>query len=110
MSKGHYLLDKIKFNRWLNIRKTTIDQLNKDLKYKLNFEISFDNCENLDDYSIKIISDIGIGNSFWSNCSLNTSKNPLTKAVPPPITIGTGSGKLGTFSTPSNWTFKFVNK
>ena len=27
-------IDKVKLNKWLNIRKTTIVQLNKDLKNK----------------------------------------------------------------------------
>jgi len=57
MNKSHYSLDRLRLNRWLNIRKTTIEQLNKDLKNKLNFKISLDNCENLDDYSINLISD-----------------------------------------------------
>ena len=57
MNKNHYSLDKVKLNRWLNIRKTTINQLNKDLKKKLNFKISFDNCHEIDNYSIKVISD-----------------------------------------------------
>lgn len=49
-------IDKIKFNRWLNIRKTTINQLNKDLNSKLNFKITFDNCHGIDDYAIDVIS------------------------------------------------------
>ena len=57
MKKNHYSLDKIKFNRWLNVRKTTLNKLNNDLKKKLNFQISFDNCHDLDAYSIKTISD-----------------------------------------------------
>ena len=57
MNKDHYSLDKIKLNRWLNIRKTTIGQLNRDLKNKINFRISFNNCQNLDVYTIKVISD-----------------------------------------------------
>ncbi len=57
MEKNHYSLDKIKLNRWLNIRKITLDQLNIDLKKKLNFKISLDNCHDLDAYTIKTISD-----------------------------------------------------
>ena len=49
-------IDKIKLNRWLNIRKTTINQLNSDLKSELNFKISFDNCHEVDDYASRIIS------------------------------------------------------
>ena len=49
-------IDKIKLNRWLNIRKTTINQLNCDLKSELNFKISFDNCHEVDDYASRIIS------------------------------------------------------
>ena len=57
MNKDHYSLDKIKLNRWLNIRKTTIGQLNRDLKNKINFRISFNNCQDLDEYTINVISD-----------------------------------------------------
>lgn len=57
MNKDHYCLDKIKLNRWLNIRKTTLKHLNEDLKEKLNINITFDNCHYLDDYTIKVISE-----------------------------------------------------
>jgi len=57
MEKSHSTLDKTKFNRWLNIRKTTLKELNRKLKDRLNFEISFNNCETIDDYAISLISD-----------------------------------------------------
>ncbi len=57
MEKSHSSLDKTKFNRWLNIRKTTLKELNRKLKDKLNFEISFDNCETIDNYAISLVSD-----------------------------------------------------
>jgi len=56
MGKSH-ILDKIKLNRWLNIRKTTIEQLNLKLKSKINFNITLDNCESLNKYSIDVIAD-----------------------------------------------------
>ena len=57
MEKSHSSLDKTKFNRWLNIRKTTLKELNRKLKGKLNFEISFNNCETIDNYAISLVSD-----------------------------------------------------
>ena len=56
MSDSHYL-DKLKLNRWLNIRKTTFVELNKNLKNKLNFKITLENCENLDSYAIDVIAE-----------------------------------------------------
>jgi len=56
MDSGQYL-DKIKLNRWLNIRKTTLKELNKQLKNKINFQISLENCENLDSYATNLIAD-----------------------------------------------------
>ena len=55
MSNGHYL-DKIKLNRWLNIRKTTLEVLNKNLKGELNFKVTIENCESLDTYAIDVIA------------------------------------------------------
>ena len=52
----NFQIDRIKLNRWLNIRKTTIKHLNKDLRNKLNFNLTLDNCHNLDSYSINLIS------------------------------------------------------
>lgn len=56
MGKSH-ILDKIKLNRWLNIRKTTIEQLNLKLKSKINLNVTLDNCESLNKYSIDVIAD-----------------------------------------------------
>ncbi len=109
MSKGHYLLDKIKFNRWLNIRKTTIDQLNKDLKHKLNFEISFGNCENLDDYSIKIISEYLkiLPSKLKKNKSipifLHRTKNEINKTKRPIIKDGIHFYNYYTLPTPKGY-------
>jgi hypothetical protein len=49
MEKSHATIDKTKFNRWLNIRKTTLKELNLKLKNKLNYQITFGNCEKLDE-------------------------------------------------------------
>ena len=51
------LIDKIKLNRWLNIRKTTLRELNNKLKNKFNFQINFENCETLNEYAISVIAD-----------------------------------------------------
>ena len=52
------IIDKTKLNRWLNIRKTTLKEFNSKIKSKLNYKINFENCENLDEYALSIISDI----------------------------------------------------
>ena len=52
-----YRLDRIKLNRWLNVRKTTIEHLNKLLKNKLNFKFTLDNCDSLDKFSIETIAE-----------------------------------------------------
>ena len=52
-----YRLDRIKLNRWLNVRKTTIEHLNKLLKNKLNFKFTLDNCDSLDKFSINTIAE-----------------------------------------------------
>ena len=57
MNNNSINLDKIKFIRWLNIRKTTLNQLNKDLKKKINLKITLDNCENVGGYTLTIIAD-----------------------------------------------------
>ena len=50
-------IDKTKLNRWLNIRKITLKHLNKALSKNLNFNITLDNCNTLDSYSINLISE-----------------------------------------------------
>ena len=76
MEKSHATIDKTKFNRWLNIRKTTLKELNLKLKNKLNYQITFGNCEKLDEYAISIIS----------NC-LDISITKITKHRSVPIFI-----------------------
>ena len=56
MIESHYL-DKIKLNRWLNVRKTTFEHLNKLLKGKINFKITLENCDSLDKFSINLIAE-----------------------------------------------------
>ena len=51
-------IDKIKLNHWLNIRKTTIHVLNKLLSKDLNYEINFDNLDQVDDRVIKKIGSV----------------------------------------------------
>ena len=75
MNKNHSYIDKIKFIRWLNIRKTTLNQLNKDLKKKINFKITLDNCETLDSYSISLIAE------FLDITSSKILRLPLFKLI-----------------------------
>lgn len=56
MKESHLHIDKIKLIRWLNIRKITLKELNNKLKNKLNFEITLDNCSELDSYAVTTIS------------------------------------------------------
>ena len=73
MNKNHSYIDKVKFIRWLNIRKTTLNQLNKDLKKKINFKITLDNCESLDSYSTALVAEYL---DITSSKILNTSLSP----------------------------------
>ncbi len=68
-----YQIDKVKFNRWLNIRKTTIRHLNFNLKNKLNFSLTLDNCHELDNYGASIVAKY-----------LDVPIDKLTKEVPIP--------------------------
>jgi hypothetical protein len=49
-------IDKLKLNHWLNIRKTTIQVLNKSLGNSLNYKLTFENLDNLDEHSIEKIA------------------------------------------------------
>ena len=51
-------LIKIKLNHWLNIRKTTVDVLNEMLSKHLNFSLSFDNLDKLDEHAIEKIAEV----------------------------------------------------
>ena len=51
-------IDKIKLNHWLNIRKTTVDVLNDMLSKHLNFSLSFDNLDKLDEHAIEKIAEV----------------------------------------------------
>ena len=50
-------IDKLKLIHWLNVRKTTFDTLNEKLKDKINFSVSKDNLNELDDYAIDKIAE-----------------------------------------------------
>ena len=91
MSKGHNL-DKIKLNRWLNIRKTTLEVLNKNLRGELNFKVTLENCESLDTYAIDVIAKfLDISSSklkknykfptylFKSKLEIEKTKRPINK-------------------------------
>lgn len=58
-------IDKIKLNHWLNIRKTTIFVLNEILKKDLNYELKFDNLNNIDqNITEKIAAALSIPKEF----------------------------------------------
>ena len=50
-------LDYTKLNRWLNIRKTTIDKINEDLYHILNCKIDLSSENEIGDHAIKVIAD-----------------------------------------------------
>lgn len=52
------MIDKIKLNHWLNIRKTTLFVLNEKLRRHSNFEIDFEKLEDVTENSAKLISNI----------------------------------------------------
>ena len=52
------MIDKIKLNHWLNIRKTTLSVLNDKLRRHSNFKIDLENLESVSENSAKIISQI----------------------------------------------------
>ena len=51
-------IDKVKLNHWLNIRKTTLDVLNGLLKKHINFELTFENLDQLDSNSVEKLAEI----------------------------------------------------
>ena len=51
-------IDKLKFNHWLNIRKMSLAVLNKLLEGKVNYKISFDSLDEIDNYSQNLICDV----------------------------------------------------
>ena len=52
------MIDKIKLNHWLNIRKTTLSVLNEKLRRYSNFKIDLENLESVSENSAKIISQV----------------------------------------------------
>ena len=48
-------VDGIKLNHWLNVRKTSLDVLNKHLSSYINYQITFENLDQLDDHAINQI-------------------------------------------------------
>ena len=50
-------IDKLKLIHWLNVRKTTFDILNEKIKDKINYSVSKDNLDELDDYAIDKIAE-----------------------------------------------------
>ena len=51
-------VDRVKLNHWLNIRKTSLDVLNRRLEKLVNYEITFDNLNQLDEHAIDQIAKI----------------------------------------------------
>jgi|TARA_B100001093_G_C26809559_1_gene1006987 2-hydroxyethylphosphonate dioxygenase len=86
------MIDKNKLIHWLNIRKTTFDELNKKLLRLINIEIEKDDLNKLDKNSINKISEIlDVPNSFLmkskqlpyfifkSKKELEETKRPITR-------------------------------
>ena len=86
------MIDKNKLIHWLNIRKTTFEELNKKILRYSNVKIDKDNLQNLDKNSINKISEIlDIPNSFLiksnqipyfiyrSKKELEETKRPITR-------------------------------
>jgi len=88
MDSGQHI-DKIKLNRWLNIRKTTLKEINKRLKNKINFEITLDNCENLDSYTASVVANyleiepIKIKKNTFNPIFLYSSKSDIERTRRP---------------------------
>lgn len=76
MKDSHYKIDKVKFIRWLNIRKTTLKELNFKLRNKINFDITLENCTEVDSYSIASICNF-----------LDINKDEITKQNLVPVFI-----------------------
>lgn len=51
-------IDKLKLNHWLNVRKTTLEVLNKLLSKHINQKIDINDLNKVDDYSIDKIADV----------------------------------------------------
>ena len=51
-------IDKVKLHHCLNIRKTTLDVLNGLLKKHINFELTFENLDQLDNNSVEKLAEI----------------------------------------------------
>ena len=52
------MIDKIKLNHWLNIRKTTLKVLNEKLRRHTNFELNFENLNHITDNTGNLIAQI----------------------------------------------------
>lgn len=50
------MIDRVKLNHWLNIRKTSINVLNEKLKRQVNFKISLDNLDGVSENTSKLIA------------------------------------------------------
>jgi len=58
-------VDSVKLNHWLNIRKTSLHVLNRRLKNHINYEITFNNLEQLDEHAIdQIVKILSIPKNF----------------------------------------------
>ncbi|MAV76788.1 MAG: hypothetical protein CMG02_00350 [Candidatus Marinimicrobia bacterium] len=58
-------VDGIKLNHWLNVRKTSLDVLNKHLSSYINYQITFENLDQLDDHAInQIVKFLSIPKDF----------------------------------------------
>ena len=106
---GSQYLDKIKLNRWLNVRKTTLEHLNKLLKNKINFKITLDNCDSLDKFSVNIIAetlDVPVSKLLKKNnlpSFIFKSKNEIEKTRRPIYKDGIHFYNYYTLPTPKGY-------
>ena len=106
---GNHYLDKIKLNRWLNVRKTSLEHLNKLLKNKINFKITLDNCDSLDKFSVNIIAetlDVPVSKLLKKNnlpSFIFKSKNEIEKTRRPIYKDGIHFYNYYTLPTPKGY-------
>ena len=51
-------ISRVKLNHWLNIRKTTLSVLNNLLKSHINFHLTLENLNQLDNHSVDKLTEV----------------------------------------------------
>ena len=82
-------IDKIKLNHWLNVRKTTLEVLNRKLIKYSNFKITLDNLDQLDEHTInQIVEQLSIPKEYIESseevpCFVYNTKEEMDKTKRP---------------------------